>query len=163
MNERNIVDEHLMLLRQREAGQLHRLGRVRWAAGLAVYPAALVCAVMLTRYGRPGGADQLIGFVLTMLAGLTLIGGALWWAARTIWPSLARWPRTRRSAVAGMAVTAAVATGCAGLLAGTAPGAALSLWLAVAACAVVGWRLERSLDHRLRELDREIAMRSTHA
>lgn len=162
MSERNTVGEHLTLLLQREAGQLRRLGRVRWAAGLAVYPAALVCAAMPTRYGRPGGADQLVAWLLTMLAGLIMIGGALWWAARTIWSSLPGWPRSRRSAGAGVAVVAVVTTGSAGLLARTAPWAALILWLAVAACTVAGWRLERSLDQRVRELDREIIMRSTH-
>ncbi|MDG6108705.1 hypothetical protein Daura_30380 [Dactylosporangium aurantiacum] len=71
-------DLELLLLEQ--GRQVLRRSRVRLAAGLAVFPAAVACSMLLAWFGGSNWGELLFArWLLTMLAWVLLIGGSLWW------------------------------------------------------------------------------------
>jgi hypothetical protein len=136
--------------------QVRRRNRVRLAAGLAVLPVAMACSVVLSRFGGSDRVNLLASWLLNMLAGVLLVGGGLWWAACAMVPSVPRWPRTQRVAVAGAAVASVVVTLTAALLARTEPLTGTVLWISWAAVGMVLWRYERLLDDRLSDIENRI-------
>ena len=115
-----------------------------------------VCSMVLSRFGGSDRVNLLTSWLLIMLAGVLLIGGALWWMACAVVPSVPRWPRTHRLAVTGAAVASVVVTLTAALLARTELLAGALLWASAAASGIVLWRYERTLDDRLSDLDNRI-------
>jgi hypothetical protein len=157
VSEQGIVggrDLELLLLDQ--GRQVRRRNRVRLAAGLAVFPAAMACSVLLARFGGSDRVNLFASWLLIMLAGVLLIGGTLWWTACALATSVPRWPQTHRVAATGAAVASVVVTLTAILLARTDLFAGALLWTSAAVSAMVLWRYERTLDDRLSDLDNRI-------
>lgn len=157
MSERGIVGgRDLERLLVDQGRQVRHRNRVRLAASLAVFPAAMACSAMLSGVGGSDRVNLFASWLLLMLGGVLLIGGALWWMACAMVSSVPRWPRTHRAAVTGAAVAAVVVTLTAVLLARTDVFAGALLWVSAAACGMVLWRYERILDDRLSDLDNQI-------
>lgn len=141
---------------RRQGRVAHQRDQIRRVAGLAVWPSALVGAVLLPHRQGSGGLDAAASWVLLILAFGLLLATSGWWMARQLTPRIPPWPCSRRAARVGAANTLLVASIVAVALWRTAQLAGLIFWtLTVGALVLMGIR-ERELCRQFEQRGHEI-------